>query len=261
MPRFLALCVVLACGWSPASRAAEGGGATAADKGRALSMAVRAQRPAGPTFSRGTLKLRTGDGRRISVPVEVRVELGSNTWSTVYRANFADGRRETLTVVNPDDAPPHFILHRAAGDGNVTEVRPQRPDEMFAPFAGTDFWFVDLGMVFLHWPEQRWLGRETRRTRTCNMLESVNPDPVAGTYRRVVTWIDEQTGGIVRAEAYDLQNRVLKEFSPGSFARVGSRYELRDMEIGNRPADSRTTLVFEVDDPQKLGVTHLPESR
>lgn len=233
----------------------------ALDKGRALAAVVRDQRPAGPTFSRGTLKLRTADGRRLSVPMEVQVQLGSNTWSTVYRANFPDGRRETLTVVNPEGRPPHYVLHRSTGDGNVSEVRPQRPDEMFTAFAGTDFWFIDLGMVFLHWPEQRWIGRETRRTRSCNMLESVNPQPVAGTYRRVVTWVDEETGGIVRAEAYDLQNRLLKEFSPGSFARVGSRYELRDMEIRNEQTDSRTTLVFEVDDPARLGVTHLPGSR
>jgi hypothetical protein len=230
-------------------------------KGKALAEIVRTQRPAGNTLSKGTLKVRTGDGRRQSVPVEVRVDMGTNAWNTSYRASFPDGRRETLTVVNPPEAPPHFILHRAAGDGNVAEVRPQRPDELFAAFAGTDFSFVDLGMVFLHWPEQRWLGRETRRTRSCNLLESVNPMPMPGSYKRVLTWVDEETAGIVRAEAYDAQNKLLKEFSPGSFARIGSRYELRDMEIGNTQTDSRTTLVFEIEDPEKLGVKHLPTSK
>lgn len=236
--------------------AAEGG--RDAERGQALAVSVRNQRPAGPTRSTGTLRMRSADGRRLSIPVEVQAVLGSNTWSTVYRAQFPDGRRETLTVVNPEEAPPHFILHRTAGDGNIAESRPERPDELFTAFAGTDFWFVDLGMVFLHWPEQRWKGRETRRTRSCNVLESRNPLPAPGSYRRVVTWIDEETGGIVRAEAYDAQNRLLKEFSPGSFARVGSRYELRDMEIRNDQTDSRTTLQFEVEDPDKLGVKHLP---
>ena len=231
------------------------------DRGRALALAVRNQRPAEAAISTGTLRVRTGEGRRLTIPMEVRVSLGSNSWSTVYQANFADGRRETLTVVNIGEAAPHFILHRSAGDGNIAETRPQRPDELTAAFAGTDFAFVDLGMVFLHWPEQRWLGRETRRTRACNMLESRNPFPIPGSYQRVVTWIDEETGGIVRAEAFDTNNRLLKEFSPGSFAKVGARYELRDMEIRNVSTDSRTTLQFDLVDPEKLGMKHLPTTK
>ncbi|MCC7375906.1 MAG: outer membrane lipoprotein-sorting protein [Verrucomicrobiales bacterium] len=234
-----------------------------AERGRALAASVRSQRPASTTLTTGTLRVRAGDGRRVALPVEVRVELGTNgaTWSTSYSAKFPDGRRESLTVVNPENAAPHFILHRSAGDGKVAETRPERPDEMFSAFAGTDFWFIDLGMMFLHWPEQRVTGRETRRTRTCDVLESVNPQPAAGGYRRVLTWVDQETGGIVRAEAYDAQDRLLKEFSPGSFARVGSRYELRDMEIRNDQTDSRTTLQFDIEDPDKLGVKHLPTEK
>lgn len=256
LPKFLVFLALAACG--PMSHAAPGG-----DDGRggALAAAVRTQRPAESTSTTGTLRVRHPDGRRLAVPVEVRVVLNTNSWSTVYRASFPDGRRETLTVVNPEFSPPHFILHRAAGDGNVAEIRPQRPDEMFTAFAGTDFWFIDLGMVFLHWPDQRFKGRETRRTRACNVLESWNPAPAPGAYRRVLTWIDEETGGIVRAEAYDANNRLLKEFSPGSFARVGSRYELRDMEIRNDQTDSRTTLQFDIEDPDKLGVPHLPKEK
>ncbi len=243
---------------SPAQAAAETGDT---GRGRALAIAVRNQRPAEAAISTGTLKVRSGEGRRLTVPIEVRVSLGSNSWSTVYQANFADGRRETLTVVNPEDAAPHFILHRSVGDGNIAETRPQRPDELFTAFAGTDFWFVDLGMVFLHWPDQRWMGRETRRTRLCNVLESRNPFPLPGSYQRVVTWIDEETGGIVRAEAFDTNNRLVKEFSPGSFARVGARYELRDMEIRNTSTDSRTQLQFDLVDPEKLGMKHLPTTK
>ena len=254
------LAALLLAGAAASVRAADSTAREAA-RGLAIAESIRSQRPAEATRTVGTLRIRHPDGRRVAVPVEVRVELGSNTWSTVYRASFSDGRRETLTVVNPDVGIPHFVLQRAASDGNVTEVRPERPDEMFTAFAGTDFWFVDLGMTFLHWPEQRWLGKETRRTRSCNMLESRNPLPAPGGYQRVVTLVDEESGGIVRAEAYDAQNKLLKEFSPGSFARVGNRYELRDMEIRNEQTDSRTTLQFEIEDPDKLGVKHLPTEK
>jgi hypothetical protein len=205
--------------------------------------------------------MRTSEGRRVTVPVEVRVDLGTNAWQTTYRARFPDGRRESLAVITPWEGVPEFVLQRTSTDGKVAELRPERPDQLYAAFAGTDFWIMDLGLAFLHWPDQRWIGRESRRTRTCDMLESLNPAPAPGAYRRVVTWVDEETGGIVRAEAYDARNRLLKEFSPGSFVRVGSRYELRDMEIRNEQTDSRTTLLFEVPEPEKLGVKHLPVSR
>lgn len=253
------LCLALVLNVSPARAASD---AAALTRGRELAELVRSQRPAESTVSPGTMRMRQADGRRTTIPVEVQVVLETNqVWKTIYRASLPDGRRESLTVVNQTDVPPHFILHRALGDGNLAETRPSRPDELFAAFAGTDFWFVDLGMVFLHWPEQRWLGRETRRTRACDMLESRNPLPAPGAYRRVVTWIDQETAGIVRAEAYDAANRLLKAFSPGSFARVGSRYELRDLEIQNEQTDSRTILQFQVDDPEKLGVKHLPGAK
>lgn len=250
---------VIGCMLAPAVWSADR--TRAGDRGRQLAESIRAQRPAGPTASTGTLRMRTADGRRVTLPMEVEVLLNTNSWSTVYRARFPDGRREVLTVVNPEEGMPHYVLHRASGDGNVAESRPGRPDELFLSFAGTDFWFVDLGMAFLHWPDQRWLKRETRRTRACEVLESRNPLVTPGAYQRVVTWVDVETGGIVHAEAYDSRNELLKVFSPGSFARVGSRYELRDMEIRNEQTDSRTTLQFDMADPEKLGVRHLPTSR
>jgi hypothetical protein len=227
-------------------------------KGRELADNILHRRPAESTVSQGTLRLRRPDGKRASIPVEVRVALEEEQWTTSYRAKFPDGRSETLTVVTRPEGAPEYILHRTTPQGQVAEIRPQRPDELSTAFAGTDFWLIDLGMAFLHWPEQRLKGQEKRRTRSCYVLESIHPEPTPGTDRRVVTWVDEETLGIVRAEAYDSRNRLLKEFSPGKFARVGNRYELKDMEIINTQTDSRTTLQFEVEDPKKLGVTYLP---
>ncbi len=264
----LALALALLPPWPlPAAFAAPSAPAPTAesralDRGRALAESTRTQRPAESNTTTGTLRIRQPDGRRVSVPVEVQVVVGTNdVWSTTYKASFPDGRRESLAVVNPTVGPPHFIHHRTTGGGNITEARPKRPDELNGSFAGTDFWFIDLGLAFLHWPEQRWLGKEIRRTRSCNILESRNPFPSLGGYLRVLTWLDEETGGIIRAEAYDAKNERLKEFSPGSFARVGSRYELRDMEIRNEQTDSRTTLQFDIENPDKLGVPQLPAEK
>jgi hypothetical protein len=58
-----------------------------------------------------------------------------------------------------------------------------------APFTGSDFWIADLGLDFLHWPKQRLLRKEMRHSKSCEVLESVNPQSVPGGYARVVSWI------------------------------------------------------------------------
>jgi hypothetical protein len=83
------------------------------------------------------------------------------------------------------------------------------------PFAGTDFWLADLGMEFLHWPSSALLRKEMRRGRSCKVLESTNPQLGKGAYGRVRSWIDSESAQLIRAEAYDSENRLLKEFSPG----------------------------------------------
>ena len=45
------------------------------------------------------------------------------------------------------------------------------------------------------------------------VLESTNPNPSTNGYSRVLRWIDDETPGIVQAEAYDLKNKLLKEFT------------------------------------------------
>ena len=114
-------------------------------------------------------------------------------------------------------------------------------------FAGSDFWSTDLGRDFFHWTEQRLIKREMRRGRPCKVLESTNTNIVAGGYRRVRCWIDAETGQPLRAEAYDHENKLLKEFAVGSVKKVKGHWELRDIEIRNEQTDSRTRLEFDLE--------------
>ena len=56
----------------------------------------------------------------------------------------------------------------------------------------------------------------------------------------MLTWIDLETSGIILAEAYDQNNKLLKEFSIQKFDRKEKR--LREMQIRNDQTDSRTRL-------------------
>jgi hypothetical protein len=127
-----------------------------------------------------------------------------------------------------------------------TSLDTDYSDDTMIPFANSDFWIVDFGLQFFHWSQQKILRKEVKRGRGCAVLESINPDPTSFGYSRVVSWIDEETLGIVHAEAYDFKNKLLKEFDPKSFKKVNGQWELQEMEIRNVQTGSRTRLEFDL---------------
>ena len=117
------------------------------------------------------------------------------------------------------------------------------------PFAGSDFWVADLGLEFLHWPQQRVLKKEMRKGQSCAVLESVNPHPVRGGYLRVVSWVgvnhpDEIV--LIHADGYDDQDKKLKEFDPKNLEKVNGAYQLESMEMRNVQTNSRTLIEFDL---------------
>jgi hypothetical protein len=80
-------------------------------------------------------------------------------------------------------------------------------------------------------------------------LESTNPNSPPNGYSRVVSWIDNETHGIVQAEAYDAKGKLLKEFYPKTFKKVNGQWELQEMEIRNDQTGSRTRLEFDLKHP------------
>jgi hypothetical protein len=113
-------------------------------------------------------------------------------------------------------------------------------------FGGTDFLVMDLGLEFFHWPEQKLLKKEFSRNRACMVLESTNPNPSTNGYSRVVSWIDEETLGIVHAEAYDANGKLLKVFDPKTFKKVNGQWELQEIEIRNVQTGSRSRIEFDL---------------
>ena len=117
---------------------------------------------------------------------------------------------------------------------------------LFEPFCDSDFWVCDLGLEFFHWPAQKILKKEFRRNCSCAVLESTNPNPSPNGYSRVVSWIDEESLGIVMAEAYDAQGKLLKEFYPKDVKKVNGQWQVQSMQIENVQTGSRTRLEFDL---------------
>ncbi len=215
-------------------------------EGQELAAELRAQKPTEKTSVSGVLKVRDAKGKQTEIPFTSEVLPGELSWQVVYRTTATNGQPVIrLTVIHADQQPNRYELtETASGTNGTTNILKLNGDQAMIPFAGTDFWLADLGLEFFQWPEQKLLRKEIKRSRSCRVLASVNPAATNG-YVRVLSWIDKETSGIVQAEAYDAQNKLIKTFLPKEFDKATS--QLKRMDIRNEKTDSRTILEFDLD--------------
>jgi hypothetical protein len=210
--------------------------------GEALASSLRSTRPATNAEIAGLLKIRRRSAPEQSVPVISRILLGDHSWRTIYQATLSN-RTEILEVLHFPGKPNDYFLIQNAG----TEVAPSHPvllhhDQIWQPFAGSDFSLADLGQEFFHWPRQMLVTNEMRKSRACHVLESL--PAVTNDYARVRIWVDVESNGLLMAEAYDAKNRRVKEFEVKSINKVGEQYQPGELEIRDLKNRSRTVMEF-----------------
>ncbi len=203
-------------------------------EGRQLAARLREMRPAEGFTNAGSLHLRDAKGKRRQFPVVIETTVNGDRWQATYKAGPA-AQPSALTVARSVTEPAKYSVY------------PPAPAGPMSSFAGTDFWLADLGLDFIHWPAQRVLKHEMRRSEWCWVLESTNPKPAPGAYSRVVSWVDTDSGGIVHADAFDHAGKLLKVFEPKSIQKVNGRWEVKELEIRNEQTDTRTTLRFDLE--------------
>jgi hypothetical protein len=235
-------------------------------QGRNLAQQLLEQTPATNFTQNGILKIREANGTNTDLPVKFETIVAETNWQIIYTASFVHydnsnnygWKGEIITISHGSGHLNQYKNTYAFSYGSKlrgeivtggpvgSQTRILSDKEIITPFANSDFWLCDLGLEFFHWPEQKILKKENRRSRACNVLESTNPNPSTNGYSRVVSWIDEESGGIVHAEAFDAQNRLLKEFDPKSFEKVNGQWELQEMEIRNVQTGSRSRIEFDL---------------
>jgi hypothetical protein len=225
---------------------------TSNEEGQKLAAELRLMRPTEDFEVKGFLKIRDAAGKRTRIPFNYRFISGDQTWQSIYEIAAGGGApAEKLAVAHTEGAPTRYWHSHANGTAGPVALAG---DKAMVPFANSDFWLADLGLEFLHWPEQRIVHEakiKMRKSRPCNVLESINPGPNAAGYTRVRSWIDTKTGGVILAEAYGSDNQLLKEFEVGGLTKVSGRWELKDMEMRTAKTDSKTVLEFKYEQKEE----------
>lgn len=248
---FLLLCVSSCCFAQPQSELrappllapAEG-----ERQARALVARLLAQTPDQPSTNAGVLRIRDANGSQRSVPVQFEIVPTPTNWLNIYKSSGPSS--EKLAIIHAkNEANQYWLLKSSATNQAPPSPQATATKALMVPFAGSDFWLADLGLEFLHWPQQRVLKTQMRKGLSCNVLQSVNPQPGVNGYSRVLSWIAisrPEDIVIVHAEAYDPRDKLLKEFDPKKVEKVNGVWQLEEMEIRNRQTGSRTKIEFEL---------------
>ncbi len=207
--------------------------------GQELAAKLRDVRPEANSSFSGVLQITSRDDTVRFVPIASDISVTPTNWVVTYRSMPTNGAAaETLTITHAAGQPSRYVQVIGAGSPAAAPLH--------ATFAGSDFCLIDLGLEFFHWPKQRRLGHEMSNSRSCHVLESIDPKATDAGYARVKSWVDIEYNGIIRAEAYDRAGKRVKEFKVDSFRKVDGRYQLESMKIRSRATGQETELEFDL---------------
>ena len=210
--------------------------------GRALAKKLRSAPPTENSVITGILRIETKKDRLELVPLLCRIVTNETSWQTIYETHPTNGAPAEQLVIIHSPSQTNLYVHTLG----TNAARSLVPAQANISFAGSDFWLTDLGLDFLHWPGQRLLKVEMRRSRWCDVLESIPAPGATNGYARVVAWLDKETGGPIHVEAFDHTNKRIKDFRLGSFKKLEGVWHLRNMEIESRKTGSKTRIEFDL---------------
>jgi hypothetical protein len=165
-----------------------------------------------------SLKARLFVADQDPVPVEIFVKITASETRTLYR-----GSNTEALVVQPVHGEPRFYL-RGAGEltGN------QRTEKLL----GSNFTYYDLGLAFLRWPNVKLLEEGRVRGRDCFTIDArADGEP----YTRMRLWIDKEYYALLRAEAFDANDNLVRRFAVTSFKKIGDVWVPRGLEASRVP--------------------------
>jgi hypothetical protein len=217
-------------------------------QGRCLAQQLLAQGPATNFVQTGVLNIRISRGKRLEIPLRLQTLVNETGWREIYETS-APSNRVRLVVTHEPGRPNGYQLREnpgASGEEADHQAATLAGSQIMTPFAGSDFWVADLGREFFHWPQQKLLKKVIRSSRGCSILESTNPDPSPNGYSRVRSWIDNENGGILHAEADDANGKLLKEYDTRKLKKVNGQWQVAEMQIDNDQTGTRTRLEFDL---------------
>ena len=119
---------------------------------------------------------------------------------------------------------------------------------------GTDLTYDDVSFRYLYWPQKEKIGEEVIKTRRCYVVDLKNPQRL-GDYYLVRIFVDKESGGLMRMQAYDWNGKLTKSCTVTAGMKMpNGATMLKSMEVvryvpGTKKVAGETT--FELKKPGK----------
>ncbi len=143
-----------------------------------------------------------------------------------------DGPTLRYEFTNPSLA---LVLHLGEKGSQLQEVTHSGVEKVTAArfdakVRGTDISYEDLALRFLYWPGATYLGQDTRNFRRCWKVQA-EPGDTESQYSRVVLWVEQESGALLKAEAYDKAGKLDRRFTVISVQKTDNVWILKQMRI------------------------------
>ena len=165
-----------------------------------------------------SLQARLDVNRDLSTNLVMLVHNTPTETRTIFRAGTTE-----LLIVQPVTGAPHWFLR---GAGELTGPR------LLEKWLGSEFTYYDLGMPFLRWPDAKLIGPARTRGLDCLVLELTATNQP---YGRVKLWIDQKYFALLRVEAFDPNEGLVRRIAITSFKRLGDLWIPRGIEMAFIP--------------------------
>lgn len=216
----------------------------ATQEGRTLADELCAMGPEKDSAMTATLQIQRDRKTEVAIPIEIKLLRTKDGWTSIYLSRNTNAAEAVALTIRQTPGQQNTY--------ELTEGTNQQPRTIVGstpgtPFIGSDFWISDLGLEFFRWKNQRIIAHEMKSGQACFVLESKNSAAIPGTYSKVISWIDKDTLGIVKAEAYDQQGKLWKLFQPTKVRKVNGRYQIKEVEMRNRQTGLESRLIFDLE--------------
>ena len=204
--------------------------------GKELALSIRDSIPPENIFLEASMEVTLKDQKRINTPLIIETKLiGQGEFLTTYKTKSEKNR----TI---------WQVRRKTGSPNIYSVElkdnddPAKSGNIYIGLARSSFTLADFGLDFLHWPIQKTIKKQRRKSRLCNVLESRPKKVINGNYSRVLSWVDEKSGAILAADFFDLNGKILKRFSVKGLTKKNGQWQVDELEMKNLQEGSKSRL-------------------
>jgi hypothetical protein len=153
----------------------------------------------------------------------------------VIRDRFGS-EKESLTITWPYGAPPRYRYTQGdpPEETSLADLN-QVIDEL-------DVSWAELSLSFLWWPGGEIIDTDRVRGRFCHVVELSAPEDAVTSYARVRLWIDPETYLLMRADAFDDQDTLVRRLEVKSLRKIDEIWMVQNLDIFAFPSRSRVTL-------------------